>query len=318
MNQYKNVLITGCSSGLGKAIANEAIRNGYTVFATMRDTTTEKAQKTIEDLKATAKNADGEVYCHLLDVTNDDRTKELIAELEVLGGIDILVNNASISQGINAYAETLSMEQFSDTFDVNLLGVQRMITNVLPLMHERGKGLIINISSTIGRLITPFAGAYIASKFALEALSQSYYYQLTGSNVNMCIVEPAGFGTSLWDKVANFKPAQPQHSKAYKDMKIGDQTVDDFKNTFWQGLINALTSENAPDPKMVGEGVVNLFEKPTLPLRVVIDPFAKEQSESHCARLNAEIDKHQKGFMQDYGLSELTANAHLEGETTES
>ena len=173
-------LITGCSTGIGRAAALELTKRGYDVIATAR------RPETLDDLEVAAKLA--------LDVTNDESIATCVG---AAGEIDVLVNNAGI--GIHGPIEKTPLDDFQAILDTNVLGVIRMIKAVAPQMRERGSGVIVNVSSIAGRVSAPLGGLYSASKYAVEALSEALHYEVGHFGVRVAIVEPGGFDTNFGD-----------------------------------------------------------------------------------------------------------------------
>jgi NAD(P)-dependent dehydrogenase (short-subunit alcohol dehydrogenase family) len=184
------VLITGCSSGFGKLAALHFARKGDYVFASMRDTS--KGSELTE-----AAEAEG---LHLqvvqLDVTDEQSVANAVqAVIDEGGRIDVLVNNAGI--GAHGPIEETDDDQFREIFETNFFGAMRTIRHVTPLMRQQGSGTIVNVSSLSGRVPSPFTGVYSASKFALEAASESLYYELHPFGVRVLLIEPGGFETNI-------------------------------------------------------------------------------------------------------------------------
>ncbi|MGB8980887.1 MAG: SDR family oxidoreductase [Anaerolineales bacterium] len=178
----KVVLITGCSTGIGRDLVQHLAKAGYCVAATAR-----KA-KTLDDLPASLKLS--------LDVTQPDSVNEAVAHtLAQFGRIDVLVNNAGYAQ-VGA-VEEIPIEKVQQMFDVNVFGVLRMIQAVVPHMRARHAGRIINISSLAGKLSTPANGAYSATKFALEALSDALRLELDPFGIQVVVVEPGAIKTQF-------------------------------------------------------------------------------------------------------------------------
>lgn len=191
----KRVLMTGASSGFGKGAAIELAKRGHTVFATMRgvDGKNREAAQALRD----ARNKD-DLALHVLelDVTSDASAQQAVAQIiEQANGIDVLVNNAGI--GVMGIQETVTTEQAQQLFDVNVLGILRMNRAVLPHMRQQGNGLIIYLSSALGRIILPFGGLYTASKFAVEALAEAASYELKPLGIDTLIIQPGAYGTSF-------------------------------------------------------------------------------------------------------------------------
>jgi len=171
------VLITGCSSGIGRATAEYFNEEGWQVYATSRDS---------EDVADLA-----EAGCETaeLDVTNAREIERVRDRLrEEAGGLDCLVNNAGYAQW--GPLEDVPTDVLHDQFDVNVYGPHRLIRAVLPGMREQGEGTIVNVSSVSGRISTPGNGAYNASKFALEAMSDALRSEVAGFGVDVVLVEP--------------------------------------------------------------------------------------------------------------------------------
>ena len=178
----KVVLITGASSGIGLATAELLHEAGFIVYGTSRRTNNASKYK-----------------FHLieLDVNHDDSVNHAIEKvLENEGRIDVLINNAGFAIA-PAGAEESSMQQAQAIFDTNFFGVVRMTRAVLPVMREQKSGLILNISSILGLLPTPFGALYSASKHALEGYSESLDHELRSQGIRVSLIEPAYTKTSL-------------------------------------------------------------------------------------------------------------------------
>ena len=188
----KTVLITGCSSGIGRATAEAFLDGDWTVYATSRDT------DDVADL--------AEAGCHTagLDVTDDGAVDRVVDRIdEETGRVDCLVNNAGYGQ--YGPMEDVPVDALHDQFDVNVYGPHRLVRAVLPLMRDQEEGTIVNISSVAGRVVLPGSGAYSASKFALEAMSDALRNEVDGLGVDVVLVEPGlidtGFNDRLDDEV---------------------------------------------------------------------------------------------------------------------
>jgi len=179
------VLITGCSTGFGRAACVELTKRGHDVVATARRT------ETLDDLDVAARLA--------LDVDDDASVASAIAEA---GDLDALVNNAGF--GLVGPIERVPLDEVRRMLDTNLLGAARMIQAVLPGMRERGGGTIVNVTSLAGRVGGPLAGYYAATKFGLEALSESLHYEVGHFGIRVRIVEPGYFETDFQGKEPRF------------------------------------------------------------------------------------------------------------------
>jgi NAD(P)-dependent dehydrogenase (short-subunit alcohol dehydrogenase family) len=171
------VLITGCSSGIGRATAERLARGGWNVYATAR------RLESIRDLEAAG--------CKTLplDVTDEDSMREAVERVErAEGSVGSLVNNAGYSQ--SGTVEEVPMERVRRQFETNVFGLVRMCQLVLPGMRREGGGRIVNLSSMGGRLTFPGLGFYHATKYAVESLSDALRYEVGGFGVRVVVVEP--------------------------------------------------------------------------------------------------------------------------------
>jgi NADP-dependent 3-hydroxy acid dehydrogenase YdfG len=185
----KAVLITGCSSGIGRATAERLAAGGHTVYATAR------RLDSIEDLaKSGCKTLS-------LDVTDEASMEAAVAAVEEAeGAVGALVNNAGYSQ--SGAVESVSMAKLRDQFETNVFGLVRMCQLVLPGMRSQGSGRIVNISSMGGRLVFPGGGAYHATKYSVEALSDALRFEVRGFGVDVAIVEPGLITTEFGNTAA--------------------------------------------------------------------------------------------------------------------
>jgi NAD(P)-dependent dehydrogenase (short-subunit alcohol dehydrogenase family) len=184
----KSVLITGSNSGIGRATAETLAAKGYRIIATMR--TPSKGA----DLADAAKAAGHDLTIVPLDVTSDDSVK---AALEQAGDVDILVNNAGFE--VWGPVEEVTVDDLKDQFETNVYGPFRLIKALLPSMRQRESGVIVNVSSVAGRVAAPLNGAYAASKFALEALTESLLIEAGHWGVRVHLIEPGRVATPFAD-----------------------------------------------------------------------------------------------------------------------
>jgi NAD(P)-dependent dehydrogenase (short-subunit alcohol dehydrogenase family) len=178
------VLITGCSTGIGRNLVQWLAQAGYSVVATARK------MATLDDIQAALKLP--------LDVTQQDSVDQAVEQtVQRLGRIDVLVNNAGYA--LRGAVEEIPVEQVQRMFDVNVYGVMRMIRAVAPLMRQQGAGRIINIGSIGGKLVVPVNGTYSATKYALEALSDALRLELSPFGIQVVLIEPGNIRTSFMD-----------------------------------------------------------------------------------------------------------------------
>ncbi len=182
----QTVLITGCSSGIGLAAAELLAGKGYRVLASMRSP--DKGR----DLAEAAKAKGWDLAVLPLDVRNDASVQAAVRQA---GDIDVLVNNAGFE--VWGPLEEMSVADVADQFETNVYGPFRLINAVLPGMRKRGRGVIVNVSSVAGRVAAPLNGLYAASKYALEALSESLHYEVGHFGIRVHLVEPGGIDTNF-------------------------------------------------------------------------------------------------------------------------
>jgi NAD(P)-dependent dehydrogenase (short-subunit alcohol dehydrogenase family) len=183
------VLITGCSSGIGRATAEQLAEGGWKVYASAR------RPDSIADL------ADRGCRIVALDVTNEDSMRSAVATVEEAeGAIGVLVNNAGYSQ--SGALETLPLERLRAQFETNVFGLVRMCQLALPGMRRRHWGRIVNLSSMGGRLTFPGGGAYHATKHAVEAISDALRFEVRGFGVEVVVIEPGLIRTRFGETAA--------------------------------------------------------------------------------------------------------------------
>ena len=186
----QTVLITGASSGIGEVTAIYLAEKGYKVIGTSR------AEERLGGLRAAMSNGNLPITPLELDINSDEDVDSVLTQLlEEIGTVDVLVNNAGY--GLWGPVELLSMEELRAQFETNFFAAVRLIKAVLPGMESQRSGTIINVGSVAGRLATPFNGAYSASKFALEGLSESLSHELRPMGISVAIVEPGLYSTNF-------------------------------------------------------------------------------------------------------------------------
>ncbi|MGB5484842.1 SDR family oxidoreductase, partial [Parasphingorhabdus sp.] len=191
----KSVLITGCSSGFGFLGALYYQTLGARVFATMRNLPRQEAG----ELEGQSM-AEGPGFDILeLDVLSDESVNNAVAEAERLNGgaLDVVINNAGIGTG--APVELQDMAAMQLLFDTNVMGYQRVARAALPAMRAKKSGLIVNVSSQLGRVMVPGMGLYSSTKFAVESMSEQMAYELVPHGIDVTIVQPGGFPTKIWE-----------------------------------------------------------------------------------------------------------------------
>ena len=283
----KKIVITGASGGFGALSVKTLLNQGHDVVATMRNTAT-KNKEISEELSG--------LGAHIveMDVTSEDSVSIAIKQsIELLGGLDVVVNNAGV--GVLGIQETFTIDEFKKLFDVNVFGVQRVNRAALPHFRKQGSGLVIYVSSILGRMALPFYGPYNASKWALEAMAENYRIELSGFGVDSCIVEPGGFPTSFFDSL--IFPSDKSRDEEYGDMvHAPKQAFDNFEG--------ALAQNPAQDPQLVADAIGNLVSTPAgqRPVRTVVDKMGMGD---HIAPYNKQLDGIHEGIFGAFGMGDM-------------
>ena len=259
----RSVLITGASSGFGRLSALHLARSGATVVASMRNLDKGRRPDAVE----------------LLDIASGEKLKLTVAEIDVTaeaqiaagvaqaeaaagGALDVLLNNAGI--GIAGPVELHDHAQAMRQFDVNLFGYHRMARAVLPKMRAKGQGLLVQVSSQLGRIVLPNIGMYCATKHALEAMFEAMAYELAPFGVDVTIVQPGGYPTKIWDNGARYM----------NDLLAG---ADDARKAAYAGhleLAQGFFGGGSTDPMDVPRAIAEIIAMPPgkRPLRRPVHP----------------------------------------------
>lgn len=252
----KKIIITGAGGGFGLLITRALIEAGHTVIGTMRDISG-RNKAHAEALKGLGASVIE------MDVTNDASVEKAIAAaIKEAGSVDVLINNAGV--GVLGVQETFTAGDLQKLFDINVFGVHRVTRTLMPHLRAKKSGLVINISSLLGRIAVPFYGPYNASKWALEGLTENYRIESSQSGVDVCIVEPGGYPTSFIDNL--MRPSDQERISALKEMS-------EAAEGFLKGFEQALAGNPAQDPKNVATAIVNLVQTTpgTRPFRTIVD-----------------------------------------------
>lgn len=253
-------LVTGCSSGFGHLLVKPLRDAGYTVFATMRDPAGKNAAPA-----ATLRALGAGVHVLPLDVTSDAEVDAAVRQVERQAGrLDVLVNNAGCMYA--GVTEAFTAQEFDHQFQTNVIGLFRVTRAVLPMMRRQQSGLLVHVSSIVGRVAPPFFGAYSASKWAVDALGEALRYELAPLGVDSILVEPAPFKTSLFaDAIGPKDTARAEEYGA--TAAIPAQLFAAFDQMF-AGM------PEETDPQRVVEAIMTLIGTPPgqRPLRTVVGP----------------------------------------------
>lgn len=279
----KVILITGTNSGFGYLTAKGAAKNGHKVYATMRNSTSKNAERA-QELAATEN-----ITVLDLDVTKADTVQSAINKvIENEGRLDVLVNNAGYFGG--GLAEAYTEEDVENMFDVNLKGVWRTTKNALPQMRKQGEGLIINVSSSLGRFSAPFMTIYNSTKFAVEGLTEGLHYEVRPLGVDVVLVEPGAFPTEIFSKTT--QGSDQSVVSGYGELA----NVPDQVNAGMGQMFEQLQ----PNPQMVPDAIFKLIDTPKgqRPLRTVVDGMTGEFVENANANVKEDYDK----FLTAFGM----------------
>jgi NAD(P)-dependent dehydrogenase (short-subunit alcohol dehydrogenase family) len=244
------VLITGCSTGIGLETALAFARRGDTTIATMRNVAKADA------LKKRAADEGLDLEVEALDVVDDKSVSAGVAKvIDRHGPIDVLVNNAGVGYG--GPVETMPIDAARALMETNFWGALRMIRAALPGMRERRSGVIVNVTSTAGRIPgTPYEGLYAASKHALGALSESLAFELMPMAVRVVCIEPGFFSTAISDTSNTVD--QGLAGSAYE--------VD---GTWFHGFMNQ-SVEGGAHPSLVADAIVSAANDPSTTLHTTV------------------------------------------------
>lgn len=238
MSETLRVLITGAARGIGLATSQLLAKRGHSVIAT--------------DVSALS-GSEG-IQIHALDVTSDDSVARC---LEEVGPLDAIVNNAAISGG--GPVEGFSLDRIRQIFETNTLGALRIIQAVLPNWRKRGSGVIVNVSSVNGRVSSPLRGPYSASKFALEAFTESLHLEVRHFGIRCVLIEPGTIAPGM-------KASEPHKGPA------------DYAG-LWEQWAGADTKMTGPSggtgPEVVALAIASAIEDPATPFRVLVGQDAE-------------------------------------------
>ncbi|HEY6270234.1 MAG TPA: SDR family oxidoreductase [Candidatus Acidoferrum sp.] len=286
MKSGEVVLVTGTSSGFGRLIAETLARKNFQVFATMRNVKGRNAAA-VREIAELARRESLSLQTLELDVTDDVSVESAVSKVVLqCGRLDVLVNNAGF--GIVDLAETVTMAQAQRQFDTNFFGVLRMNRAVLPVMKRQGSGLLLHVSSGAGRLVIPGMGLYCASKFAMEALAETYRYELASQGIDSVVLEPGAYATPIMEKLE--RGEDPSRKSGYGEMgEIPDK-------------IQAKIASSRANPQEIADTVLQIIETPAgrRKLRYRVGPGGPGVQ-----RINALTDEVQVQLLEAFGITEL-------------
>lgn len=263
----KTWLITGCSSGIGRGIAKAALKKGYRVVVTARNT--EKLKELVAEYPDTSLALE-------LDVLKKESIISALQKAnESFGSIDVLVNNAG--HGYRSALEEGEEENVAEVFQTNFFGPVELMKAVLPQMRQQKYGAIINISSIAAVRSGVGSGYYAATKAALELLSDALWQEVTPLGIKVMIVEPGAFRTHFFDT----------------SLKGTNIKIDDYAETAGKNRKETIVNryDQIGDPGKAGQVIVDTIEKQEYPKRLLLGSDAVQVVQTELRNRLAEVEK---------------------------
>lgn len=264
----KTILITGVSSGFGRALAGEALAAGHRVVGTVRS---EQAKQSFESLDSAS------AFGRVLDVTDFDSIEHVVKEIEAnVGPVDVLVNNAGY--GHEGVMEESPLAEMRRQFDVNVFGAVAVMKSVLPYMRERRRGHILNITSMGGFITMPGIAYYCGSKFALEGISEVLSKEVKPFGIHVTAVAPGSFRTewagrsmvrtprSIADYDSLFDPIRKG-----REEKSGKQLGDPLKAA--RAMLSVIESDAPPSHLLLGSDALGMVREKLSSLSAEFDAW---------------------------------------------
>ncbi len=259
-------LITGCSTGFGRALATEVLAKGYQVAVASRNT---------EDVQDIIDGYPGTAIAVKLDVTILQQVTQAVSEtISRFGQIDVLVNNAGI--GYFGAVEESEETEVRRMFEINVFGLARMTQEVLPHMRQRKSGHILNISSIGGLRSFPGVGFYNATKYAVDGLSEALYKEVAPLGIKVTVIAPSGFRTDWAGRSAKDSP-----------VKIADYAATAEKN---KGDIRGYSGNQPGDPVRAAKAMIQVTETTNPPLRLLLGVAALKGARAKLEELKHDFD----------------------------
>ncbi len=292
----KTVLITGSSTGFGWLTAQTLATAGNKVFASMRGVTGKNAANATA-LSTWANEHNVNLTVVELDVTSDESVEAAATKILSQTGdtLDVIVNNAGI-YGLGVQ-ESFTTRDYKNIFDVNVFGPARINNRFLPVLRKQGSGLIIQISSVVGRVVIPFQGVYTATKFAVEALAENLHYELAPLGIQSVIIQPGPFLTEVFGKLY-----QSENNSVFSEY---GETATAYKN-FGETFNQLMGGDDVPNqPQQIADAVKKLIDMPysERPLRTTVDQMMQGTAQ----QLNDASQNVQEGLLNGLGLGGLLA-----------
>ncbi len=281
------ILVTGANGEFGKLTVKKLLSDGHTVVGSIRDP---------EGRNKSSANELQVAGAHIveIDVTDNNSVMQGVkSATEIAGGIDVVVNNAGV--GAFGIQETFTDKDWQKLFDVNVFGVQRVNRAILPHLRENKTGLLIHVSSLIGRMVLPFWGVYSASKWALEALAETYRIELSKYGIDSCIIEPGAYPTAFFEGL--MEPGDFSR-------KLGYGGFDQVANEFFTDFGAAVDSNKEQNSQNVADAISILINRPAgqRKFRTVIDKMGMGE---HIEKYNDQHEQLSSNIFNTFGIENM-------------
>ena len=259
-------LITGCSTGFGRALATEVLRLGYKAGVAARN---------IEDVEDIIRDYPETAIAITLDVTNGTQISDAVKQItEIFGRVDVLVNNAGI--GYFGSAEESDDAETRRMFDINFFGLADMTKAILPIMRKQRSGHILNVASIGGLVGYPALSYYNATKFAVDGFSEALCKEVAPLGIKVTIIAPSGFRTDWAGRSANEAKAE----------------IEDYKTTAGQNqqTIRGYSGSQPGDPVKAAQAIIQAVEAENPPLRLLLGAAALKNARLKLDELKKDYD----------------------------
>jgi NAD(P)-dependent dehydrogenase (short-subunit alcohol dehydrogenase family) len=262
--------VTGCSTGIGRALAERVLQRGYRCVITARD---------VSQIQPLAAAHPQRALALALDVTNRAQRDHAVKAVEdAFGSIDVLVNNAGY--GYNAAVEEADEDQVRAMFETNFFALAALMRRVLPGMRARGRGHIFNLSSVGGLIGNAGSGFYCATKFAVEGLSQALAKEVAPLGLRVTLIEPGPFRTDFQGR----------------SIKVPEHALEAYAQTAGarRAQLRANDGRQAGDPVRAADAIIDVFESPHPPLQLLFGKVALERTRETMKEHARAIDEWEK------------------------
>jgi NAD(P)-dependent dehydrogenase (short-subunit alcohol dehydrogenase family) len=275
-------LLTGCSSGFGRALAELALARGDRVAVTARR---------VEDVADIVGRYGGSALPVAMDVTSPEQVRKgLQRTVAAFGRIDVLVNNAGY--GLQGAIEDVTDAQIRQVFETNVFGLLDVVRAALPQLRGQGRAHILNFSSIGGRAAAPLIGLYAATKFAVEGLSEALAGELAPHGIRLTIVEPGPFATRFADSLVQAPPSAPYAATA-------------------AAVAEVLRNFRPDDPVGASRVLLKVVDAPDPPLRFILGGQALAMADAALERSHTELDRWRALSLEASSTATLPATPYL-------